>query len=114
MSVSPPWKSKRTGARYHTILDADGRPVAATVGGGHLNPYTQDEIEQHALLITEAPNLLEQLNQMVRAYVRLLESASDRIRDLGGDCDALDKMEADDPNLGAAKAAIANATGGSK
>lgn len=112
MSVSPPWQCKRTGSRYHTILDADGRPVAATCGGGHFNPYLQDEIEQRALLITEAPNLLDELKQMVRAYVRLLESGRDRIRDLGGDCDSVDAMDKNDPNLIAARAAIAKATGG--
>jgi len=50
--------------------------------------------------------LREALRQLDRAYVRLLENGRDRIRMLGGQCDALDVMEASDPNLRAARAAL--------
>ena len=65
----------------------------------------------NARLIAAAPDLLNELRKMYRAYVRLLENGRDRIVMLGGDCDAVDKMEADDPNLREARAAIAKAVG---
>ncbi|MBH1476945.1 hypothetical protein I5U59_09510 [Stenotrophomonas maltophilia] len=40
---------------------------------------------------------------LYRAYVRLLESGRDRIRDLGGTCDPVDVMEANDVDLQAAR-----------
>lgn len=40
---------------------------------------------------------------LYRAYVRLLESGRDRIRDLGGACDPVDVMEANDVDLQAAR-----------
>lgn len=73
-----------------------------------------DEIEalkaqqaQAAVAVNE--QTLSELKNMVRAYVRLLESGKDRIQSLGGDCDPVDRMEAGDSNLRTAKAAIAAA-----
>ncbi len=43
---------------------------------------------------------------LYRAYVRLLESGRDRIRDLGGTCDPVDVMEANDVDLQAARRVI--------
>ncbi|WP_329766004.1 hypothetical protein [Stenotrophomonas geniculata] len=43
---------------------------------------------------------------LYRAYVRLLESGRDRIRDLGGTCDLVDVMEANDVDLQAARRVI--------
>ncbi|WP_224329019.1 MULTISPECIES: hypothetical protein [Stenotrophomonas] len=43
---------------------------------------------------------------LYRAYVRLLESGRDRIRDLGGACDPVDVMEANDVDLQAARRVI--------
>jgi len=40
---------------------------------------------------------------LYRAYVRLLESGRDRIRDLGGTCDPVDVMETNDVDLQAAR-----------
>lgn len=40
---------------------------------------------------------------LYRAYVRLLEAGRDRIRDLGGTCDPVDVMEANDVGLQAAR-----------
>lgn len=53
--------------------------------------------------------LLKALKDLSRAYVRLLESARDRITSLGGDCDPVDVMERGDPYLINAKSAIAKA-----
>nr|WP_313510262.1 hypothetical protein [Stenotrophomonas geniculata] len=43
---------------------------------------------------------------LYHAYVRLLESGRDRIRDLGGACDPVDVMEANDVDLQAARRVI--------
>jgi hypothetical protein len=47
--------------------------------------------------------------RLIRAYVSLLESGHDRIIYLGGKCDPVDQMEASDPALREAKAAITQA-----
>jgi hypothetical protein len=56
-----------------------------------------------------ADDLLKALKDLSHAYVRLLESARDRIVSLGGDCDSVAVMERGDPYLIRAKAAIAKA-----
>lgn len=58
-----------------------------------------------------APDLLAELKRLARAYVALLETGRDRIVSLGGSCDPVDVMEAGDPSLISARAAIAKATG---
>jgi hypothetical protein len=50
--------------------------------------------------------LLAELKNLIRAYVSLLETGRDRIVSAGGNCDPVDVMEAGDPNLIAARAAI--------
>lgn len=47
------------------------------------------------------------LRDLIRAYVNLLENGRERIMFLGGQCDPVDVMEASDPNLRAARAALA-------
>lgn len=47
------------------------------------------------------------LKELIRAYVRLLESGRDRIRDLGGTCDPVDVLERADPELRKAREALA-------
>ncbi|WP_313415968.1 hypothetical protein [Stenotrophomonas sp.] len=49
---------------------------------------------------------LADFKALYRAYVRLLESGRDRIRDLGGTCDPVDVMEANDIDLQAARRVI--------
>lgn len=49
---------------------------------------------------------LDDFKALYRAYVRLLESGRDRIRDLGGACDPVDVMEANDVDLQAARRVI--------
>ncbi|WP_368647766.1 hypothetical protein ABRZ00_12970 [Castellaniella ginsengisoli] len=57
--------------------------------------------------------LRQSLGSMIHAYVRLLDCGRDRILDLGGQCDPLDAMEASDPWLRDARAALAQEQGGS-
>lgn len=56
--------------------------------------------------------LLAALEKMNRAYVILMESARDRICDLGGECDGIEVMERNDPYLRESRAAIASVKGG--
>jgi hypothetical protein len=51
--------------------------------------------------------LRDALKDLMSAYVRLLESGRDRIVTLGGTCDLVEVMEAGDPDLRAARAALA-------
>lgn len=55
--------------------------------------------------------LLAALEMMNRAYVNLMENGRDRIIMLGGECDPVDVMESNDPNLRESRAAIASAKG---
>ncbi|GEM_PF-2367936 len=59
-------------------------------------------------------DLREPMRNLYQAYVRLLESGMDRITSLGGDCDPVDVMEANDIDLRAAREALdASPKGGS-
>lgn len=55
--------------------------------------------------------LLAALEKMNRAYVILMESARDRICDLGGECDGIEVMERNDPYLRESRAAAAASFG---
>lgn len=65
-----------------------------------------------AALLRDNDKLREALRSLCAAYVRLMESGRDRILDLGGECDPLDAMEARDPDLRAARAALADGEAG--
>ena len=56
--------------------------------------------------------LLAALEMMNRAYVNLMENGRDRIIMLGGECDPVDVMESNDPNLRESRAYIASVKGG--
>src|SRR5690606_38354194 len=62
-----------------------------------------DHIDAQA---AEIERLREALRNLIRGYVNTLELGRDRIKDLGGDCDPIDLMEADDPHLRAARDAL--------
>lgn len=64
-----------------------------------------------AALLRDNDKLREALRSLCAACVRLMESGRDRIRDLGGECDSLDAMEARDQALRAARAARADGEG---
>lgn len=59
-------------------------------------------LAQHAAPTAQAVDL-PAFKALYRAYVRLLESGRDRIIDLGGTCDPVDVMEANDVDLQAAR-----------
>lgn len=62
-------------------------------------------LAQNAAPSAQAVDLAD-FKALYRAYVRLLESGRDRIRDLGGTCDPVDVMEANDVDLQAARGVI--------
>lgn len=62
-------------------------------------------------LVIERDAATAALQKLVLAYVNLLELGRDRIIALGGQCDPVDVMEAGDPALRAAKAAVIAAGG---
>jgi len=53
-------------------------------------------------------DLLAEYKTLYRAYVRLLEAGHDRIKSLGGECDCVQKMEENDPDLQIARGVIAS------
>ena len=67
--------------------------------------------QANARLIAAAPDLLDELKRLRRAYVSLLETGRDRIIQAGGQCDTVEAMEAADPHLKSSLAAITKATG---
>lgn len=77
----------------------------------------QTEIERLSLDLHEARETIAKLRKerdalrgalsaLIRGYVYTLESGRDRITSLGGQCDPVDVMEARDPYLRAARAAL--------
>lgn len=90
------------------VLRDDGLAVAVALHNGNIAP---EEAMANGKLIAAAPELLAELKGLHRAYVNLLEVGRDRITTLGGDCDPVDKMEGDDPNLRAVRALIAKIEG---
>jgi len=66
------------------------------------------KFEDYALLKKQRDDLLAAMEKMNRAYVILMESARDRICDLGGECDGIEVMERNDPCLRESRAAIAS------
>lgn len=78
---------------------ATGHKVVA-MPGLHKLPY--GDYDLYAAPPAQAVDLGD-LKALYRAYVHLLESGRDRIIDLGGTCDPVDVMEANDVDLQAAR-----------
>src|SRR5690606_17578052 len=79
---------------------APGRLLGAETQTGGCAPMTSP---------AEASVSLADFKALYRAYVNVLECSRDRIRDLGGDCDSVQKMEAGDPALVRARKVIGEA-----
>lgn len=106
--TSGPWhRNIRPATKYPTIFA--GRNTHIAVVDTRLS--NKDEVEANIDLIAAAPELLDGLKHLYRAYVSTLELASDRIRDLGGECDPIERMEQGDPALIKTRELIAKATG---
>jgi len=101
----------------HHARDNDAQFMVCAAGDQPLACLSADgfigigERKANARLMAAAPELLKALKEMNRAYVNLLEAGRDRIIDFGGTCDAVDVMEANSPDLKAARDAIKKAEG---
>lgn len=96
-----------TDEKIKAIFLANGFTIKE--GNSDLKPYVY--AAARAILANSAPNaaLVEALQSLYRGYVQVLELGRDRILSLGGDCDPVDRMEASDPELKKARAALAAA-----
>ena len=74
-------------------------------------PEAASELRRLHEVEKQRDELLAALEKMNRAYVILMESARDRICDLGGECDGIEVMERNDPYLRESRAAIASVKG---
>lgn len=76
------------------------------------NAILIEDVDGIRALLAERDALREALADLVQGYVNTLESGRDRIVELGGQCDPVDAMEASDPYLLAARAALTQEQGG--
>ncbi len=96
-----PWRAK-TYADFLGVFAGDAKTPICDLGLAPAPDWPAAEAEEttaNARLMAAAPDLLDALKNLRRAYVSLLQSGRDRILDLGGTCDPVDRMERDDPAL---------------
>ncbi|WP_422346974.1 hypothetical protein [Stenotrophomonas sp. DR009] len=80
------------------LFPSSGRAALQTLAGLFTHPTVYRYAAPPAQAVDPAA-----FKALYRAYVRLLESGRDRITDLGGTCDPVDVMEANDVDLQAAR-----------
>lgn len=85
--------SAPSGRRVHGCIAADPEAIRALLA-------------DHDALKADNERLRTGLKNLIRGYVNTLEFARERIKDFGGDCDPVSVMEARDPHLRAARAAL--------
>ncbi len=105
------WEAVQALAARKPVGEPVGQVRTRADGGfiAELFPGVADRVSNLAPLYAAPPAQavdLGPLKALYRAYVRLLESGRDRIRDLGGACDPVDVMEANDVDLQAARRVI--------
>lgn len=99
-----PWHAATSSSSHgDTMIIANRIPCVAIA-------YNEDT-RANAALIAVALELLAALKVLRRAYVNFLESGRDRTIALGGACDPVDVMEANDPWLREVSRVIDKATG---
>jgi hypothetical protein len=111
-----PWRVERKEhpviiAHYELVIGDYHVPLFPYTNDG-FGYYTDDRKIADAHIMAAAPDLYEQLKHLYRGYVNLLETARDKIVELGGPCDRLEELEAADPYLAKARASLSAAEGG--
>ena len=99
---------------WNFYSDMHGHPYITNEDGGvvaWIAPDTCYQAFDTSCLIAAAPDLLEGLKALYKAYVNTLEAGRDRIISLGGTCDPVDQMEQGDHALVRARQLIAKAQG---
>lgn len=97
-------EARKQRAELQSEIDVIKQNIALAATCNHIARMEQAE--------TQRDELLAALEMMNRAYVNLMENGRDRIIMLGGECDPVDVMESNDPNLRESRAAIASVEGG--
>lgn len=77
--------------------------------------HTRDDMQRNLIALqSRLDAVLLAGRELDRAYVRLIESGRDRIRDLGGECDPVDVMERSDIDLRKFRAALGGESPGNE
>ena len=108
------YDSHRYDGRGVTRSDSFGHAVycpqcmTASVGGCMLYETEEDAVTawNTRTPAAEAERLRAALKDLYAGYVRTIEIGRERIVELGGDCDPVDRMVSGDPTLIAARAAL--------
>lgn len=80
--------------------------AARTIVAVDPNPQTSETGMSATRQAQRINDLEDALRHLIKAYVSLIEAAHERITELCGSCDDVDVMEAFDPRLRQARAAL--------
>ncbi|KGP01106.1 hypothetical protein JT27_15010 [Alcaligenes faecalis] len=99
-------------ARHGAAIASDlAKAFCEANGLQQFSPDYPDNLKYPKSTLAQQPvsgaGLREALRHLIRGYVNLMENGRDRILFLGGQCDPVDVMEASDPWLKSARAALA-------